>query len=217
MTAREVISLTSSPPLLTTCHESRTKLLRTYPYFISPNTGRTIYVDLGSDMLFVREDKNGVKSNNGTLLCTIFGDANPSINPILDLSAVRNLAIDLWVMNRAWLNLSSLQRLRTVENFCVVMADLPSPGTTSTSTRPISTTLPIFLDNLINVGFRRRDIENATMRFWGVSSTETSFSALVDGMENLVVNYIPAELVSLQTQDIAWYMPPFDFLALDRQ
>lgn len=215
-TAREVVSLTPSPPLIVTSNESRAELLSTYPFLTTPNTGNPIYVDLSTDMLYIREDKFGIKSNNGTLLRTILGDVNPWINPILDLSAVRNLSIDFWIMNRAWLNLSSLQHLRSVQNFCVVMADVSSPRAFPTTT-PASATRPMSLDNLVNVGFQRRDIEHAISRFWGVSSTEPGFSGQVDRAENLVVNYIPAELFSLQSRDIGWYMPPFDFVALARQ
>ena len=140
------------------------------------------------------------------------------MNPIVDLSAVQNLAIDFWIMNRAWFNLSSLRRLRSVRNFCVVMADLSSPGSYNpTRTQPASATRPMFLHHLINVGFKRRDIENALTRYWSVSPADPCFTSQVDAMEDLILSYIPSEITTLQVWDITWWMPPFDFVALDRQ
>jgi hypothetical protein len=36
-------------------------------------------------------------------------------------------------------------------------------------------------------------------------------------MEDLILSYIPSEITTLQVWDITWWMPPFDFVALDRQ
>jgi hypothetical protein len=140
------------------------------------------------------------------------------MNPVVDLSAVQNLAIDFWVMNRAWLNLSSLQRLRSVRNFCVVMAGFLSPGTYPNfpCTRTAKATWPLFLHDFINIDFQRRDIENALMQYWGVPLTDPSFSTQADAVENLVLSYIPSELITLQLLDTTWWMPPFDFVALER-
>jgi hypothetical protein len=150
--------------------------------------------------------------NNNTLLRIFLDEVTPWMNPVLDLSVIRNLASDFWVMNRAWIDLSSLSCLPSVHNFSIVMTSQSSPlanhPSSAMATRPLS------LDNLYDMGFQLQGIETAVTRYRGVSPADPWFPSQVDGIENLVTTFIPGGLVSLHQMDPTWQMPAFDSIVL---
>jgi len=167
-------------------------------------------------MLFVREDRNGSLARSNNLLGKIFVDFVQNIDPKVDLSSVKHLTVDYWVMASAWLDLKPLMQLHNLSSLAIIM-DACHPRTASTlALSPISRRVTMYerktVFDLTNVGFQRPDILAAVRGFWGYDEDAPGFGEIVDDVEDLVLANVNAELASLQDVNTAWDVPLLDFV-----
>jgi hypothetical protein len=177
----QLISL-SPAPALSVCSEARTELLPTYPQLPNAPGASIIYVDPLEDVVLIREDKRGTLVSQNRLLAAVLGSpahqfiANPPIiitlitTTMWDISGIRHLAVDFWVMDQAWNNLRALTSLRNLESFAIILVDR-QPQTAQSPNGNCTSYPRKTVGDLKSVGFGQNDVRRAVQHFWGVTST----------------------------------------------
>ncbi|KAH6681989.1 hypothetical protein B0J14DRAFT_228319 [Halenospora varia] len=206
-----LISLSLSPSLLRTSYESRSELYHLYSLLPTLPGAPKIFVDLEKDIVLVREDKGGWLANQNLLFRNIFGSQRTTT--FWDLSGVRNLAIDYWVLENALPNLAPLRELRGPANFSIVLADaLPQTAADLTAPRcPVNIyDRRKLVSDLVNVGFLLNDIRLAIGSVWGVAGRKAM--DLAADIKLNVEFQLDAELFLQQSYGPKWAVPTIDLL-----
>ncbi|KAH8658703.1 hypothetical protein BGZ60DRAFT_531388 [Tricladium varicosporioides] len=206
-----LISLSLSPSLLRTSYEPRSEL---YHLYSSPPTilgAPKIFVDLEKDIVMIREDRGGWLANQNLLVRNIFG--SHWTTTFWDLSGVRNLAVDYWVLENSLPDLTPLKELRRLSNFSVVLPNtLPQTAVDCIAPRrPVNVHGRRRLaSELVNVGFLLNDIRLAIRSAWGVGGSKAT--DLAADIKLNVELHLDAGLFLQQSYDPKWAVPAVDLL-----
>jgi len=210
-TIGQLVSLSPAPPLLQVCRDARLELLHSYPRIPTASGAPPVYADVHTDTIFVREDRGGALTMQNHLLRSLIG--TNTTTPLWDVSGVKHLAVDYWVLKAAHHNLAPLTGFRGIQSFLVMLANHTpeirrnplhsAPQTSSTSyTKPV----------LTNVGFHGTDIRRAVRDFWGVIGSRRLTSVSED-VRNAVAFDIPAEIFRLLQLDPSWAIPAYNVVS----
>lgn len=206
---RAVVSLTRPPAQLSVNFEARTEALRYLTRLPQPQINPPIYIDLNRDICFIREDTDGFLADQNLLLVSIFGAPNQP--PACNLLGMKNLFVDYWVMERGWIDLAPLNKLRGLDKFWVVMANnapqrvLNNPPN-SMPNQAISYNRRRMSDMYYS-GQVQHHIADAVDRFWGIGGVQGNYLA-TDLAQTMDFNVF-AEVAQLCQVDPTWIVPPY--------
>ncbi|KAF4637892.1 hypothetical protein G7Y89_g185 [Cudoniella acicularis] len=207
-TIGHIISLIPAPALLGVCRESRGELYQSYSRLPTAPRAPIIFVDLERDMVFVREDRQGILASQNLLLRNIFGTS--LVTTVWDMSGVKNLALDYWVVERVVNDFEPLRQLRNLQTFTIILASNASQINQNTTPTQHFSYDGNSVNDLTNVGFRRADIQMAVQDFWRVGNNP---GALAFAVWNTVAFQIDAEVNFQLTIDNNWRVPAHDVVA----
>lgn len=207
-----VVSLTSPPAALGVCAASREVALQHFPRLEQPSADPPIYIDLERDVCFLREDTDGVLADQNLLLVSIFG--NPHQPPICNLLGMKNVSIDYWIMERAWNDLTPLNKLRGLGKFWITMADNAPQRVRNNPANLLHNRVvsinQIMMTNQYFAGSLDQHIQTAVERFWGIGGLPRD--NLTRDITDLLNFFIHAEMSNLVTLDPTWRVPVYQLM-----
>lgn len=178
-----------------------------------PVTDPPIYLDPGIDICFIREDKRGTFSAQNRLLSTILG--NGTTTPTWNLSGLRHLFIDYWVMAPAWQNLAPLRNLRGINLLWIPMTACGPRSAAGPEkqykTAPYNASRSSADINF--VGSSDNAIRGAVEGFWGIVGPGQD--VMTQEVADTINFNVFAEMAVQRQMDPVWVVPEYELVTYD--